>query len=65
MVNFVLDDDEKAKFDAWESEHYKTCKLQPGTAGDLHSFRLCPTGIGTFISVKCPCGASEDLTGDL
>jgi hypothetical protein len=65
MAELILEDDEKEKLRIWKAAHYTVCKLEPGTCGDLYHFRICPSGIGNFISVKCPCGASEDLTGDL
>ena len=65
MPKFELEPDEKEKMEAWKLEHKKTCFLKPGTCGDLYSFDLCPSGIGIFISVHCPCGAECDLTGAL
>ena len=62
---FHLESDEQVKFDAWKKEHRKKCKLRPGSIGDLYNFDVCPTGIGTFIVVHCPCGAECDLTGNL
>jgi hypothetical protein len=64
MAHLEMDEDEKKRFEAWKIEHYKICTLRPGTCGDLYHFRVCPSGIGTFLSVKCPCGAKEDLNGD-
>jgi hypothetical protein len=65
VATLTLDINEEAKFKAWEKEHKKKCKLRPGTCGDLYSFNICPSGIGDFISVHCPCGAQADLTGSL
>ena len=65
MPKFELEPDEKKKYDAWKLEHQKVCALRGGTCGDLYSFSLCPSGIGIFISVHCPCGAKCELTGDL
>lgn len=50
------------KFNAWKTEHRKQCQLQPGTMGDLYSFRILPTGIGTFVTAHCPCGAEYELS---
>lgn len=65
MAELILDAEETIKLLRWKLEHYATCDLRPGTCGDLYHFELCPSGIGTFIQVLCPCGAIEDLTGDL
>ena len=65
MATLTLETDEEEKLAAWKKEHYAKCKLRPGSCGDLYHFRVCPSGIGTFISVRCPCGDSCELTGDL
>jgi len=50
------------RFNLWWKEHRKTCQLRSGTVGDLYSFRILPTGIGTFVTVHCPCGAEHELS---
>ena len=64
MVEFKMDEDEKKKFEEWRTEHYKTCALRPGTCGDLYHFTVCPSGIGKFLGVTCPCGNHATLNGD-
>lgn len=61
MITFQVDDEQTDKYLAWRDEHQKTCKLRPGSIGDLFHFRICPTGIGNFISVHCACGEGLDL----
>jgi hypothetical protein len=79
MAVLELAPDEKERLEAWKKEHYAQdsslpsrrdcrgkCRFKPGSAGDLYYFHVCPSGIGTFIAVVCPCGAPKcDLTGDL
>jgi hypothetical protein len=78
MATLTLEPDEKERLEAWKKEHYApvegyasrkdchgTCKFKPGTCGDLYFFHVCPTGIGTFVAVMCPCGAPKcDISGD-
>jgi hypothetical protein len=74
-----LTPDEKERLEAWRREHYTQdaslpsrrdchgkCRYKPGSVGDLYYFHVCPSGIGTFIAVVCPCGAPKcDITGNL
>lgn len=50
------------KYRVWVTEHRKICQLRGGTIGDLYSFRILPTGIGTFVTAHCPCGAEYELS---
>lgn len=56
MLTFIVTDEEIQKAKPKVEEHQKTCKPKPGTVGDCYSYICTPTGIGTFVSLKCPCG---------
>ena len=54
-----VNDEEHAKFNAWYSEHKKTCY---GSYDDVQ-VRFSSTGIGTRIQVVCPhCVETVDIT---
>lgn len=64
ILDFTVKEHERLndRFLEWKTEHRKQCQLRPGTVGDLYSFRVLPTGIGTFVTVHCPCGAEAELS---
>jgi hypothetical protein len=64
---FELTEREYKKIEEWDKTH--ECKLKPkhgvdkycGAIGGSLSVEFTPTSIGTFITVKCSCGAMLDL----
>jgi hypothetical protein len=78
MATLELTPAEKKTLATWRKRHYAPdsrypsrkdchgkCRFKPGSAGDLYYFHVCPTGIGMFVAVVCPCGAPKcDITGD-
>jgi hypothetical protein len=64
-ANFNLDEDQVRAANQWAIRHRCPRKGHYGTAGDKYSFKFVPTGIGTFVSVRCSCGKEKDLTGNI
>jgi len=64
-ISFVLDEDQVDRANRWAKQHKCASAGRYGSAGDKFSFTFCPSGIGDFVSVKCSCGKSLDLTGNL
>ena len=64
-ISFDLDQDQVGRANRWAKRHKCERAGQYGSAGDKFSFTFCPSGIGDFVSVKCSCGATLDLTGNL
>lgn len=61
-ASFDLDEDQVRLANQWALRHKCKTAGQYGTAGEKYSFRFLPTGIGTFVDVKCSCGAEKDLS---
>lgn len=65
MRTFTITDEQVDKIKVWKAAHMspdgEKCILRPGSIGDLEHYRICPTGVGDFISVHCPCGNELDL----
>lgn len=62
MKTFIINDRDEEKLKRWQQEH--ECKFRTetgyryvGAVGGADSFTFTPTGIGTFVTVKCACGA--------
>lgn len=64
MRAYTVTDAQEEKFKTWVVEHQKTCKLRPGTIGDLFQWHFSPTGIGDFVSAHCACGVKCDDLND-
>ena len=62
-MTFTLTAEQEQKFNEWRKNKKKT--LTPATIGGAYTFCFNPTGVGTFITVKCADGTELDLTGNL
>lgn len=70
-------DDEKKQMDDWERQHDLECPIMLthkllnfsghpyGTIGGGRTYCFTPTSIGTFITVKCCCGAEFRVNSNL
>ena len=66
-MSFDIHADEYKKFDEWNNNHIKKCKLYgtDGAIGGRLEFCFRPTGLGNIITVKCDCNSKDskyDLT---
>lgn len=65
---FKLSPTQIEKYQIWSEEHECSLPCVPGLGkhcgaiGGEETFCFTPTGIGTFLNVKCVCGASLDLS---
>ena len=60
-----LNDEECKKFNVWDKEHIKTCKIYNGGSGAIGgrmTYCFTPTSLGTVVKVKCACGEEVDVT---
>lgn len=68
MYNFVLDDEQREKFEEWNRKHKKKCKygdsMHQGAIGGRLTFSFTPTSLGEIVNVKCACNEGIDLTSN-
>jgi hypothetical protein len=64
ILDFTVVEHERLddRFRAWARAHEKVCKIGFSSIGGRYSFRILPTGIGTFVTVRCACGAEYELS---
>lgn len=67
IFSFEASEKESEAAKEWIKEHRKTCKFfktprSAGAAGGALSFVVTPTTIGTAFTVRCACGALENVT---
>ncbi len=59
LRQFDISDDEWERFQWWHKAH--KCELSKAREGQ-YTVLFTPTGIATFVSVRCACGAEVLLT---
>jgi len=66
ILDFTVIEHERLndRFNAWKKDHDRVCKLfgRTSTIGGRFSFRILPTGIGTFVTAHCACGVETELS---
>jgi len=64
MMTFELSLEQLKKFNTWDNEHKKVCRLRKLTTaiGGRLTYSFKPTSLGTVIKVTCVCGENCDLT---
>ena len=61
MANYILDDLEKKRADAFK-EHHKYCRKRNGISLP-YKYIFTSNGIGNVVVIKCPyCGKEKDIT---
>jgi hypothetical protein len=50
------------RFRVWARAHEQVCKIGFSSIGGRYSFRILPTGIGTFVTARCACGVETELS---
>ena len=65
---FGISEEEDKKIKEWQQKHEEEVHgvkpgkiLYRGAAGGGYTYEFYPTGIGTFVTVKCDCGAKFNL----
>lgn len=54
------------KLEEFRQTHMKTCRDKyPDSIGAMFTYEFIPTGLGCLATVKCPCGAEEDIGDNL
>jgi len=72
-MQFKLSVQEEENYMLWLKKHDELCPYSDareakrpvplvGAIGGARSFIFTPTGLGTFVQVKCACGATYTLT---
>lgn len=65
-LNFTMSDVEVANRDKWLKAHndskHRGKSPYAGAAGGALSYEFTPTGLGTCVTVRCMCGATENVT---
>lgn len=61
--SFQMTEDEYRVRERFEKGHGCSIKHEGATGGKT-TISFTPTGIGTYVSVTCACGAKLDLTDD-
>lgn len=61
---FSLDEEQEKRFQEWDKEHKKTCKLcetpfSAGAIGGRLSYCFIPTGLGIIIKIRCACKEND------
>ena len=66
---FPISDEQNKQISDWMSKHIRekhwdkkhNCESYCGAAGGRFIYQFLPTGIGTFITVKCSCGEKFEI----
>ena len=59
---FVIDGENKQKLEAFQKAHEHCWKIHPDVLGAQFTYSFTPHGLGTTATVRCSCGAEEDLS---
>lgn len=61
-MTFTIPEEVIPILNEWLENHECKFRNTLTTIGEKYTYSFTPTGVGTFIKVKCACGKSIDLS---